>query len=61
MVRTGATTTFNRDITAGVDFLAAQGTDLSITPIPEPGTWALMAAGLLGMGLYSRSRQRKDL
>jgi hypothetical protein len=61
MVTAGATTTFNRDITAGVDFFAAQGTDLSITPIPEPGTWALMAAGLLGMGLYSRSRQRKDL
>jgi hypothetical protein len=61
MVTAGPTTTFNHDITPGVDYFAVQGTNLSITPIPEPGTWALMAAGLLGMGLYSRSRQRKDI
>lgn len=29
-----------------------------VTPIPEPGTWALMLGGLLGVGFMSRRRQR---
>ncbi len=38
-------------------FLAANWTEPNVTAVPEPGTWALMALGLTGLGL--RARQRK--
>jgi hypothetical protein len=35
------------------------GFDLSYTaPVPEPGTWAMMAAGLVGLGAFARRRKQ---
>ncbi|GAM10606.1 PEP-CTERM motif protein [Geobacter sp. OR-1] len=33
--------------------------DLTNTPVPEPGTIALLGAGLLGLGIYGRRRAKK--
>lgn len=32
---------------------------LALQPVPEPGTWALMATGLVGLGFASRRRRAK--
>ncbi|PZP35065.1 MAG: hypothetical protein DI603_04065 [Roseateles depolymerans] len=39
---------------AGLNTIGASGYDFA-TPVPEPGTWALLAVGLLGLGLRRQS------
>jgi len=42
-----------------VDGFASYGGNLTVTPIPEPETYAMLAAGLGLMGFVARRRQRK--
>ncbi|TXI18844.1 MAG: PEP-CTERM sorting domain-containing protein [Roseateles sp.] len=41
---------------AGLNTTGASGYDFSASPVPEPGAWALLAAGLLLLGLRRQSR-----
>ncbi len=40
-----------------VSDFAPDNSDLRITPVPEPGTWAMLLGGLAGLGLMVRYRR----
>lgn len=46
---------FDQAVTAGQTYISAQFTT---TPVPEPQTYALLLAGLVGVGLTVRGRRR---
>ena len=44
---------------SGFSFSAAAGASFSAAPVPEPGQWAMVLAGLLWMGGLARRRARR--
>ncbi len=60
VLATGINTLANLNVILGAS--GGSITDPTVTPaIPEPSTYALMLAGLLGIGWFGRRRQRKDI
>jgi len=58
---TAPNTTFNYDtVSGGATFFAAQGMDLTISPIPEPGTLVMLMGGLAALGAYRQRQIRRE-
>lgn len=54
----GNTASFQMSLPTHVTYTSASGVFLSAAPVPEPGTWALMLAGMGGVLLRARRRAR---
>lgn len=49
---------FDRDFIIGYTFTCANDVVYQQVPVPEPGTFAMLGAGLLGLGLFARRKKQ---
>ncbi len=49
---------FDRDFIIGYTFTCANDVVYEQVPVPEPGTFAMLGAGLLGLGLFARRKKQ---
>ncbi len=49
----------DRDLVVSL-YLSAFTDVITVGPIPEPGTWMMLCAGMMLMGAAARSRRRGD-